>query len=363
MKIVIVINSLATGGAEKLVLDTIPKFIERGITVELLLLNGTEHPFLTKMKEEKQCSISVLSNGSVYNPFLIFKIIPFLKKNSLVHVHLFPAIYWVVFAKVISFSKCKLFLTEHNTTNRRKGIFFAFMDKRVYRKYEKLIAITDEINEILKNKFRFQSSKFVKIHNGVDLQKIQNAIPANKEDFGLKMSDKVIIQVSSFTPQKDQQTLIKAINKLPSHIHLLLVGDGPSKTNCITLAEKLKIKDRVHFLGLRMDVPNLLKMADIVVLSSHFEGLSLASIEGMISGKPFVASRVPGLQNLVEGAGILVEENNDAHLAEEIQHLLNDTLYYSQKVTNCQERAKEFGLEKMVTNYISLYNQVWESQN
>ena len=81
---------------------------------------------------------------------------------------------------------------------------------------------------------------------------------------------------------------------LPLEVKLVLAGEGVLKKKCQDLVETLKLKERVVFLGLRMDIPQLLKTADVVVLSSKYEGLSLSSIEGLAAGKPFVASDVPG---------------------------------------------------------------------
>jgi hypothetical protein len=118
MKIVHIINSLASGGAEKLLLDTLPIYREKGIEVDLLVLNGASSPFMQVLKETG-CSIYSLGLKSVYNPIQIFKLIPFLKKYDIAQVHLFPSQYWVVLAKILSFSKIKLILTEHNSTNPR----------------------------------------------------------------------------------------------------------------------------------------------------------------------------------------------------------------------------------------------------
>ncbi len=363
MKVLIVSNSLATGGAEKLILDSIPLFNKQGINTELLLLNGQEHPFLKQLQKNSQSVVHTLSKRSVYNPFLIFKLIPFLKKFSVIHVHLFPSLYWVALAKVLSFSKTQLVFTEHNTTNRRKGFLFSITDAWVYKKYTKIVAITEEVVIELNKRVKNIASRIVVISNGVNLQKIQEALPANRNNFSITNAEKIILQVSSFTPQKDQTTLIKAMEALPQSVHLLLVGDGTTKAECVNLVKNLELESRVQFLGLRMDVPNLLKMVDIVVLSSHFEGLSLSSIEGMISGKPFVASSVPGLTQLVEGAGVLFPEGDFSALAKEINALLDDELYYKQIVSQCQQRAKEYSLDKMTNKYIELYKELWRNQN
>ena len=107
-----------------------------------------------------------------------------------------------------------------------------------------------------------------------------------------------------------------------------------------------------------MDVPQLLKTADIVVLSSKFEGMSLSSIEGMASGKPFIASDVPGLSEIVKGAGILFPLGDEKKLAAEILRLANDSAYYGKIATQCFNRAKEFDISNMVNKHIALYQEL-----
>jgi len=87
MKIVHIINSLASGGAEKLLLDTLPIYKEKGIVVDLLVLNGTSSPFMQALKETACCSIYSLGLNSVYNPIQVFKLIPFLNKYDIANVH------------------------------------------------------------------------------------------------------------------------------------------------------------------------------------------------------------------------------------------------------------------------------------
>ena len=103
MKIVHIINNFASGGAEKLLLDTIPLYREKGIEVDLLLLNGKPSPFMNALKEKGCCSIYSLGLNSEYNPIQVFKLVPFLKKYDIAHVHLFPSQYWAVLAKLLSF--------------------------------------------------------------------------------------------------------------------------------------------------------------------------------------------------------------------------------------------------------------------
>jgi glycosyltransferase involved in cell wall biosynthesis len=364
MKILHVINSLATGGAEKLVLDSIPNFMAKGIGSDLLLLDGSDHPFLDELRQTPNLAIHSLGKGCVYNPFHVFKISRLLTQYDLIHVHLFPSLYWVVMAKIISLSETTLLFTEHNITNKRRDHFILKrIDKIIYNKYKIIITISQEVDSRLKKYLNIQSTRFVLIQNGVDIEKIKATQSANRDKFVSSKDEKIIIQVSSFTAQKDQKTLIKALTRIEAPIKLLLVGTGKLIEDCKELVSSLKLENRVLFLGIRMDVYALLKMADVVVLSSHYEGLSLSSIEGLASGRPFVASRVPGLTEVVDGAGILFPVGNSKALATKLVELFDNPGYYRATVTRCQERAAQYSIDKMIEKHLILYHQLWKSQN
>lgn len=358
MKVLQVINSLGTGGAEKLILDTIPLYVKKGLEVDLLLLNGEEFPFLQNLFAQKCCKIFSSGRSAVYNPLHIFRIIPYLKRYDIVHVHLFPSQYWVVLAKLFSFSKTKLIFTEHNTTNRRlENKLFRIIDQYVYTFYDAIVGISAEIKQLLIDHTKLPESKFYIIENGVDLSKIKDAKSLEKKSLvpSFREDDKIIIQVAGFREQKDQKTLIYSVAILPDNYKLILVGVGPVKNDCESLVAELGLQNRVVFLGSRMDVPSLLKTADIIVLSSKYEGLSLSSIEGMASGKPFLASDVPGLTEVVKGAGILFSQGDETQLAKEVMRLATDPIHYKSVAAACQRRAADYDISKMVDEHIKLY--------
>lgn len=358
MKVAHLINSMFTGGAENLITESIPIFESNSLFVDVILLNGMETPFLNKLKTSKGKIIS-LGKSSVYNPLLIFKIIPFLKKYDIIHVHLFPAFYWVAIAKLISFSKIKLVYTEHGTSNRRmKNKVLVPIDIFIYSFFSKIITISDDVDSAIKKHLKLKKSKFELIKNGINISLIKNAKPYKDELFKKQFCEKFLFQFSSFQYPKDQKTVIKSLLHLPQNVHLFLVGDGVLKAECEAFVKYLKLQNRVHFLGIRMDIPNLLKTADVVVLSSHHEGLSLASIEGLASGKPFICSNVPGLQEVVLGAGLLFEDKNEIELSELITNLLENEIYYNEIAEKCQKRADDFDIEIMIKKEIELYKSI-----
>ena len=163
--------------------------------------------------------------------------------------------------------------------------------------------------------------------------------------------------VSAFRAQKDQKTLIKAMKELPSDYVLELAGGGEESLidECKQLVRELQLDGRVEFMGVRTDIPFLLAESDVVVLSSHYEGLSLSSLEGMASGKPFIASDAEGLRDIVGGYGALFPHEDAKVLAQEIQRLCEDETYAQDVAKRCQTRAKMFDIEVMVQKYLQLY--------
>jgi glycosyltransferase involved in cell wall biosynthesis len=356
-KVLGIINGLGTGGAEKLILES-AVLINEKIPVDFLFLESKNYPFEKQFKTIFKSNYFFSNHKSVYNPLHIFSIAKRLKNYNVVHVHLFPAFYWVVLAKLISFSSIKIVYTEHSTSNRRmRNKFFKWIDLFIYSKIDKIITISEEVDGHLKKYLNSSQDQLMLIKNGVNIKKIFDAQPLSKSELhaGMDALKKTILQVSSFHHPKDQYTVIKSLLHLPNNIIAVFVGDGVDKGKVEKFVNKNNLTDRVLFLGIRTDVPQLLKTADIVILSSHYEGLSLSSIEGMASGKPFIASDVPGLQEVVKDAGLLFEDKNEKQLALHIKRLLEDQNYREKIAQACQERAKLYDIQKMVDQQVELY--------
>lgn len=358
MKVLQVINSLNSGGAEKLVTDLCIAYLKKGVDVELALLNGQKTAFLERLiKISPELKIHDLGEGkSMYSPTHIFKLRRLLKQYDVIHVHLFPSFYWVGFASFLGNVRPKLFYTEHNTTNRRRNHpLLKHIDKVVYRRYTKIISISDAVHQNLQEHLGKLKKLVFQINNGINLNEVSSAKPYQKTELGFDETTTLLLQVSSFTPQKDQKTLIQSLQHLPETTHLILVGDGPLRTEQEKLVASLQLSERVHFYGLRNDVPRLLKTVDIVVLSSNFEGLSLSCVEGLASGRPFMASDVPGLTEVVQGYGILFPKGDHESLASSINKLIEDEDYYKAVVEKCMARSKDFDIEDMVEGYLQCY--------
>ena len=367
MKVLHIINNLGSGGAEKLLEDLIPLMNKmENVEADILLLTDEKNVLYDSLIN-KGVKVDVVKYRNMYDIRNIFEI----KKHivdgdyDIVHTHIFPTQYWVALSRMfIENKKVKFITTEHSTHNRRREKFyFRYIDKLIYSQYDSIISITEKTRDNLidwidpKHK---KVDKHVVIENGVDIAKIKAALPYKKNELinGITENTKLICMVGRFSEAKDQPTLIRAVSKLSRDIHLILVGEGPLISDNKKLAEELGISDRVHFLGFRQDIPRILKTVDIVVLSSHWEGLSLASIEGLASGKPFIASKVPGLEEIVEGHGVLFEKGNYNQLCEIITSLLNDNKIYNETAKSCVQQSKKYELKNTVISLWKLYKKI-----
>lgn len=333
----------------------VPLFIEKGHTVDVLLFDGIETFLKQQLLSQNVKVISLGVNTFVYNPLLIFKLIPIIKQYDIVHTHNTACQYFVAIAsKFLNHKDIKFITTEHNTTNRRRNIHWLRpIEKWMYKQYNTIICISDKVKENLQE--CIGSNYPIKIiYNGIDIPKYIHAISLNREILGLK-DNFIICMVAGFRLQKDQDTLIRAMKRLPNNFYLWLIGDGERRKELELLTQKEELADRVKFWGIRSDIPQLLKTADIIVMSSHWEGLSLSSIEGMSSGKPFVASDVDGLHEIVNGYGVLFQEGNDKALSETILKLIQNKTLYANIAEKCQKRATEFDLHTTIDSYLSIY--------
>jgi len=265
MKVVQLINSLSAGGAEKLLVDATIAYNKLGIETEILALNQTDSPFQKRLNEFPEIKVHYLGrNINVYNPLLTFRLRKFLNSFDLIHVHLFPALYWVAIAKILGFTKKPIVLTEHSTSNNRRGNpILRWFDRLIYKQFDEIVAISDAAQQSLQIHLGSSFKNISTIDNGVDLNAIYEAKKYNREELGFEKDDFLLIQVSSFRYPKDQKTVIKALELLTNNTHLILVGDGPLRTENEELVSHLGLNSRVHFYGIRSDVAKLIKSSDI----------------------------------------------------------------------------------------------------
>lgn len=357
MKVLQVINSLHVGGAETLLVNHAISLKKRNVQVDVLTLLDAD-TFLTDKLQSQGIKVKSLQASNIYSPINVFRLRKYLKDYDIIHIHLFPTLYWVVFSCILFRIRAKLVYTEHSTTNRRRenGVL-QYIDRYIYSKLDVIVSISLKSKENLEKHLQKQDCVYV-IENGVNVQSITDAKPLKRSSLGISKKAFVITMVARFCYPKDQLTLIKAMSLLSSNFVLVLVGEGPNRNECESYVKKLNLGSQVFFLGIRSDVPSILKMSDVVVLSSLYEGLSLSSIEGMSACKPFIATNAPGLSEIIQNKEMLFEVGDYKKLANLIIQVTKNKKDYDEYSLESYQNALKYDINKMTGEYIYIYNKI-----
>jgi glycosyltransferase involved in cell wall biosynthesis len=228
----------------------------------------------------------------------------------------------------------------------------------MYGQYQRIASISPATTANMVKWLPKIQNKVVECPNGINFDAFASASRSAKEGlFSLSESTIVILCVASLEVRKGHDTLLRAINLIPEII-LVLAGDGPLLKQLHALADELGIAARVQFLGKRMDVPQLLKAADLYVQPSRVDGFGIAALEAMAAGMPIVASDVPGLADVIGGAGLLFPVGDVGQLAQKIVTLLADAALRNRLGHSAQERARRYGINKTLDCYEKLYRDV-----
>ncbi len=206
----------------------------------------------------------------------------------------------------------------------------------------------------------FFQRKFCVIHNGLEtLPELAPAVDAQKL---------VVLAVGTLHPRKGYETLIRAFAKISvqfraAECHLIggEFGDGSYARILRWLAQSEGVADRVHFRGYSANAAVEMMRCAILVIPSKVEAFGMVAIEAMAAGKPVVATRTGGLQDIVEHGktGFLVEEDDADDMGRRLAELLSDPARRESMGAAGRERVRGYFMAgTMISDFIELYRSV-----
>ncbi|MEL4178779.1 glycosyltransferase [Roseateles sp. PN1] len=244
---------------------------------------------------------------------------------------------------------------EHNS-RERYSVWRAAQSRWLSRYTAKLVGVSEGVRRRLVQ-MGLPEAKTLAIPNGVKLERFEAAA---QQDFTQRAPG--LVMSARFARQKDHLTLIRALHLLGQQglrPKLFLAGAGKAsyRQAAERLVSELGLGAQVEFLGHYAQMPQLLMSQQICVLSTHYEGMPLALVEGMAAGCACVASLVPGVEGLLdaERTGLLVPEGDAAALAEALARLLRDPRFAAALGAAAREQAlREHGVALMTQRYEDL---------
>jgi glycosyltransferase involved in cell wall biosynthesis len=232
------------------------------------------------------------------------------------------------------------------------------------------VCVSEAVRTLTVNGYHVPPERVRVIHNGIRLHEIRD-VPAGtrarvRRELSLHPDRPVMAMIGRMHPVKGHRTMLKilpAITQRCPDLVLLLVGDGPERAACETLARELDQQKHVRFLGQRSDIAQLLAAVDLVVMPSHSEGLGLAAVEALAAGRPVVAFDVGGLREVVsdDENGRLIAAGDCNAFAAAVTSIVHDRERCARYAERAVLDSARFTLEAHVRRLIACYREAASS--
>jgi len=378
-KILYLINSLKSAGAERVVLN-IAKYINKDKFEPIITYFEPWHS-LRKKFEDLGILTYCLNIRNKLDPTGLLKLIHILRreKPKILHTHLpYAGIIGRLIGRFVGIP-C-IISTQHNVPTSFKRITY-LLDKVTLPMADLVTCVSEGIEEqLFSSVYVFTGHEKYKKHltlwNGIDFEEIDK-IKNSPDNLNCKKwkHKRIVLMPGRLLKWKGQHILLKAwpeVKKKIKNACLLIVGDGPEKNNLRQMIQDLAISESVRLLGERTDIYSLMKIAEVVVTPYYYkglfhgEGVGLVVLEGMAMGKVVISSKVPNIEKAIEHriTGLLFPQGDYKTLAGLIIEVLENSEFAKFIGRNARKRAKErFDAKVMAYRYEILYKSILEEKN
>ncbi len=364
MKIMHIISSTGFFGAENVVFELSRALSRMGHDVSAGIITSSldsVNEFVNKSRVSK-IKTEIFSSKGLINFKTILSIRKYVIKNNIevINSHNYKSNFYTLLACIGL--RVRKVTTFHNWLgDSLKMKFYNGLDKLLLSRFDRIISVSHSAMEE-----KLKSNRLLKkttvIQNGITLENFDRSVdPDNlRSRFGISGRSKIIGSIGRLDKEKGHIYLLEAVAKIFSTNHdieLLIVGDGSLRTYLKKAAVDLNIKEKVKFLGIRKDVPDLLKLMDIFVLPSLEEAMPVVLLEAMAAKIPIISTEVGEVIGIIKnhGCGILVKPGDAGGLADAILRLLKDENERKDLRENAFQVVRLFSAENMATNYEQVY--------
>jgi glycosyltransferase involved in cell wall biosynthesis len=258
-----------------------------------------------------------------------------------------------------------LVYTEHNVWPRYRRVTY-WGNVLTYPRNDHVFAVADEVRSSVAYPawLRFRRMPPVEtLYHGPDPTVLERAASSNgaiRRELGIPAGAPVVGTIGNLKPHKGHPYLLEAaarIHDVLPEVRFVVVGHGPEEQDLRERTSRLGLDDVVRFAGFRTDAVEVAATFDVFVLSSLFEGLSIALLEAMALGKPVVVTSVGGLPEAVEHdkQGLVVPPGSSEALADAILGLLRDPSLRRRLGDEAVRRSTDFDIRRSVRRMEDVY--------
>ena len=229
------------------------------------------------------------------------------------------------------------------------------------------ICVSEAVGDNAQSSYYVARDRLRTVYNCLDLPRFRqiaaDARPRVRAELGIPGDARVLALVGRFYAAKGQDEMIRMMPAIVARcpdVVLMLVGDGPCRSECESLAAQLNVQSHVRFLGQRNDVADLLDASDLVVVPSQNEGFPLAVVEALAIGRPVVGYDVGGMGEAIEHGqtGQLVRARDMDAFVDAVVSLLNDRAALAAYSKRAFAAAEEYSISSHVAKLLECYQEV-----
>ncbi|MFZ5825024.1 MAG: glycosyltransferase [Bacillota bacterium] len=366
LRILHIITGLTVGGAQQLLLETLPELKANGHEVQLI---GLYPGPLAKEFVSRGIPVTELSLKGMVDPRTFWRLLAEIRRFSpdIVHTHLGKADNYGRTAAWLAGVK-RIVTTVHNVEDWKENRVLRFVDAFTAKLCDRIVACSGRVADHLLSLGNVNSSKVVTIQNGLDLRNwplpLQEDAGATRRELGFTEKDFVVGTLGRMEVQKGHAFLVEAAaiaREQGCNVKLLFVGDGSLRQTLVDLVAERGLSEHVVFAGVRRDTKALLAAMDLFALPSLWEGLPIALLEAMAANRCIVATPVGGVPEVIENgySGLLVPPGDAESLAQAIMMCKKDRTLASQLSDGARRSVEEsFSLDVGVTKLLNVYQEL-----
>jgi len=246
----------------------------------------------------------------------------------------------------------------------RQSRWHLWVDRLTRRWVHRYVCVSQSVAQFSVMEGGLPAERLVVIPNGVDLERYPAATAADLSAEGVPPGSRIVTFVGRLEPQKGVAWLLQSsaewLSRVPA-CRLVLVGHGPDRSDLERIAADRGIADRVHFLGWRRDIPEILAVSDLLVLPSRWEGMPNVVLQAMASRLPVVATDVEGVRELLgeNAADQTVPYGATSELVDKLLRILSDRDFASRLGQENRRRCEQrYSISRMVAAYQDLWQSI-----
>jgi glycosyltransferase involved in cell wall biosynthesis len=353
----------AGGGAERVAANLLRTSDREQFDMRAISLRGPLGTHVEEALAQDGIPVWYMGKERGFDPLVVARVARTMEhfRPQVVHTHTYALLY--AFPYMLCRRIPAMVHTVHNLAEREIDNRSGYLVRRIaFWRGVLPVAIAREVADSLRRVYGIDG--FPLIPNGIPVDafrgpSLERERWRNKEGFA--PTDVLFVCVGGLRPQKNPALLLEGFHRgLASdpRAHLLFVGRGALKSELERRIGALGLRERVHLLGLRSDIPEILHAADVFVLSSDYEGNPLSVMEAMAAGKPMICTAVGGVPELVEDGkcGLLVRQRDVKALACAMRYMLeNPEARKSMGEVSARRAVERFDLRVMTEAYENLY--------